>query len=276
MKDIDNITEEMHTIMLDDSDIEVYVGASSVMGRRKEQQDAIKTDDFYAYVENEKMISVLCDGMGGLTGGEKASALCTSIVRNTFHSDEEYASVPEFYRTVITRADDAVGDLKNPLGKPLGAGTTLVSVVIDGDELYWASVGDSRIYIIRDNEILCITKDHNFLMLLNERVKKGEITQEEANSNPKKEALVSFIGMGGVRYIDMNSRGFRLRNEDYIVLCSDGLYRSMTQDEIKTIVCSFSQDTQQAAEMLTGVALSKNLKNQDNTSVVVIKYKDLR
>lgn len=246
------------------------------MGCRKEQQDAIKTDDFYTYAENGKIISVLCDGMGGLTGGEKASALCTSIVHNTFHSDEEYVSVPEFYRTVIARADGAVSDLKNPLGKPLGAGTTLVSVVIDRDKLYWASVGDSRIYIIRDNEILCITKDHNFLMLLNERVKKGDITQEEANSNPKKEALVSFIGMGGVRYIDMNNRGFRLKNEDYIVLCSDGLYRSMTQEEIKSIVCSFSQDTQQAAEMLTGVALSKNLKNQDNTSVVIIKYKDLR
>lgn len=276
MREIDNIDEEMHTIMLDDSDIEVYVGTSSVMGRRKEQQDAIKTDDFYAYAENDKMISVLCDGMGGLSGGERASALCTSIVRDTFHSDEQFFSIPEFYKTVITRADDEVSGLKNPLGKPLGAGTTLASVVIQEDELYWASVGDSRIYIIRNNEILCITKDHNFLMLLNERVQKGELTQEEANSNPKKEALVSYIGMGGVRYIDMNSRGFHLRDEDYIILCSDGLYRSMTQDEIKRIVCSFSQDTQQAAEMLTGVALSKNLKNQDNTSVVVIKYKDLR
>ena len=266
---------DINTIKLDGLDKSVHIGTSSVIGRRNEQQDAIKSDDFYLYAENRKIISVLCDGMGGLTGGKMASALCSSIVYNTFHSNIEFPSIPEFYKAVICRADQEVNMMElNEDNQALGAGTTLVSVVIDDNLLYWASVGDSRIYIIRGNDILCVTKDHNYLMLLNEKVKRGEITQEEANSNPKKEALISYIGIGGIQYIDMNGRGVNLFDGDYIVLCSDGLYRSLSEEEIKRVVSNFGRETQQAAEALTSLALSKNLKNQDNTSVVVIGYQD--
>lgn len=274
-KDKDNIMDDMHTIMLDEFDKSVYIGTSSVIGRRKEQQDAIKSDTFYSYAENGKAISVLCDGMGGLVGGGKASALCSSIVYDTFHSEAKFPSIPMFYKSVIFQSDEEVRMMKTDEGTQiLGAGTTLASVVIEDDQLYWASVGDSHIYIIRGNDILCITKDHNFLMLLNEKVKRGEITQEEADSNPKKEALISYIGIGGVHYVDMNSTGFHLLDGDHIVLCSDGLYRSLSENEIKQVVCNFGKETQQAAEALTSLALSKNLRNQDNTSVVVIGFQD--
>ena len=214
--------------------------------------------------------------MGGLSGGEKASKLCTSIVYDTFHSDKEFSSIPEFYKYVIYQADKSVATIESDDGSRIaGAGTTLASVVIDDDELYWAGVGDSRIYIIRGEEILCITKDHNLLMLLNEQVKKGEITQEEADSNPKKEALISFIGIDGVRYVNMNNKGLKLMSGDYIVLCSDGLYRSLSEEEIRLIVRDFGMETQETAEALTSYAISKGYKNQDNTSVVVIGYQNL-
>lgn len=263
------------TIMLDGFDKKVHIGSSSVIGRRSEQQDAIRTDDFYAYVENERAICVLCDGMGGLNGGARASALCTAIVHNAFHKDEAISDFPAFFRAVIRRADEEVRAMKTEDGaKALGAGTTMVSVVIDGDQMYWASVGDSRIYIIRAQEIVCITADHNYYMLLNEKVKNGELSQEEADSNPKKEALISYIGIGGVRYIDMNKVAFGLCDGDCIVMCSDGLYRSVTEEEIKSVLNCFSEDVQEAAEALTTLALSKELRNQDNTSVVVIQFQN--
>lgn len=275
MEEKDNVMDDMQTIRLDDYDRCVYVGSSSVVGRRDEQQDAIKADDFYAYIENGKAIAVLCDGMGGLSGGAKASAMCSSIVYDAFHSDKVFPSIPAFYKSVIFDSDDEVCLLKNDDGSKIsGSGTTLVSVVIDDDKLYWASVGDSRIYIVRGDQILCITKDHNYLMLLNEKVKRGEITEEEAQSNSKKEALISYIGIGGVRYIDMNSKAFQLSSGDYLVLCSDGLYRSLSEREIKEVVCNFGNETQHAAEALTELAMSKNIKNQDNTSVIVIGYQD--
>lgn len=268
-------SEDMHTLQLDGVDRVVYIGASSIIGRRPEQQDTVRTDTYYDYLENESVISVLCDGMGGLSGGEKASALCASIVYDTFHSREEFPTVADFFRNVIYRADDEVSRLKAEDGTLLKkSGTTMVSVVIDGEKLYWASVGDSRIYIVRGKEIICATTDHNYMMLLNERVKRGEISREQADSDPKKEALISFIGMGGVQYIDLNVKPLLLADGDIIVLCSDGLYRSVTPQEIGATVTQFGEEPQIAAQKLTDLAMSKQKRHQDNTSVIVIRYKN--
>jgi len=268
---------EVQTLALDELGKRVFVGASSVIGRRKEQQDTIVSDTFYAYDECGKLIAVLCDGMGGLKGGKRASSLCASTVHNAFHAeaDSPSFSVPDFYRRAIQHANEGVralsGDVKTPMA---GSGTTMVSVVIDDDRLYWASVGDSRIYVMRGEEILCVTKDHNFMMLLQEQVKRGEITQAEADSNPKKEALVSYIGMDRVKYIDMNSKPVKLMDGDFILLCSDGLYRSVSPHEIKDVIRQYGADTQLTAETLTALAMSKNYKHQDNTSVIIIGFQD--
>ena len=268
--------DDMQTVRLDEPSRCVYIGTSSVVGQREEQQDAIKADPYFAYFERGRAIAILCDGMGGMTGGARASALCSSIVYSEFYKEDAAPSIPAFYKAAIMRADDEVNLMKDDEGRPItGAGTTLASVVFDGDQLFWASVGDSRIYIIRDGQILCITKDHNYLMLLSEKVKKGELTREEAESDSKKEALISYIGMGGVAYIDMSAKGFPLKNGDYIVLCSDGLYRSVPEEEIKAVVCRNGTETNLSATELTALAMSKNLKNQDNTSVIVVAYEEL-
>lgn len=272
---VESEMEDLKTVLLNENEANVTIGTSSVIGQRPQQQDAIRTDTKDSYLETGKIILVLCDGMGGLTSGEKASALCSSIVYDAFHSEVEFPSIPVFYEAVIPLADAEVRKMKTEDGAPIkNAGTTLVSVVVEDGNLYWASVGDSRIYLIRNHEILCITKDHNLRMLLEEKVKRGVITQEEVENNPKKEALISYIGMGGVSYVDMNNKPFPLLDGDYLVLCSDGLYRSVSEQEIKRTVCKFGTETQFAAEALTELAIGKKLKNQDNTSVVVIHYQD--
>lgn len=273
-KSPENPADELYTIMLDEYDRCLYIGSSSVIGRRNEQQDAIKTDSFYSYLEKGRAISVLCDGMGGMNGGELASGLCSSIVFDLFHGYGE-KDIPAFYRAVVPRADEEVKNLRAPDGTPVfGAGTTMVSVVVDEGDLYWASVGDSRIYIVRNGEIVCITTDHNYLMILNEQVRRGEITREAADSEPRKEALVSYMGIGGIRYLDINNKPFKLLDGDYVILCSDGLYRSVSEEEMMQTVCKNGNDTQKAAEELTALAMSKNFRHQDNTSVVVIGFQD--
>ncbi len=267
--------DELYTIMLDDYDKCLYIGSSSVIGRRNEQQDAVRIDSYYSYLERGRAIAVLCDGMGGLSGGERASALCSTIVHESFRECGADVPIPAFYKAIVNRADDEVRGMKAEDGTPItGSGTTLVSVVVDGGDLYWASVGDSRIYIIRNGEIVRITTDHNYMMLLNEQVKRGEITREAADADPKKEALVSYIGIGGIRYLDINNKPFKLLDGDSVVLCSDGLYRSLSDEEIMQVVTINGRDTERAAEDLTTLAMSKNHRFQDNTSVVVINYQD--
>lgn len=269
LSDMDMIT----TIMLEDSISTISVGMSSVIGTRKEQQDTIKADDDYAIMENGKFIAVLCDGMGGLSGGKQASEVCATHIQDSFHAEECEEDISQFFRRVIVEGDRKVSELRNESGEPLGAGSTMVCIVIKEDELHWSSVGDSHIYLIRGNQIRCITRDHNYSMLLEEKVKMGEITQQEAETHPKREALISYMGMGGVKYVDINATPFKLINEDYIVLCSDGLYRTVSEEDIKNIVQGIGE-AEDAAECLTEYAMRAHKMNQDNTSVVVIQYKN--
>lgn len=267
-----NDSEEIKTLQIEGNLMKVSVGSSSVIGKRNSQQDAVKADSDYVYAEEGKGIAILCDGMGGLSGGEKASNLCAEMVHKMFHEKKESTSIAQFYAAAITKADEAVAALCDANGNPMRAGTTMVSVVIDNGDLHWASVGDSRIYIQRGVEMVQLTQDHNYLMLLNQKVKNGQLSQEEADSNPKKEALISYIGINGVQYVSRNATPLKLVKGDHIILCSDGLYRSVTEEELKQIMLCFRGDMESAAEALTQLALSKGKRHQDNTSVIVLEY----
>ncbi len=264
--------EDLSTLHIDGNVSQVNVGKSSVIGRRDSQQDAIKTDGDYVFAEEGRGIAVLCDGMGGLSGGEKASNLCVDLVHKLYHEMAQNGDIALFYSRAISQADEGVVALRDENGNPLRAGTTMISVVIDDGKLHWASVGDSRIYIQRRNEILQLTKDHNLLMLLNEKVKNGQMTQEEANRDPKREALISYIGINGVRYVSRNRVPLELEPGDHIILCSDGLYRSVGEQEMLQIVQCFAGDMDSAAEAMTQLAMSKGNRHQDNTSVVILEF----
>ena len=262
------------TILIDEFPDRVRTSVSTNIGRRRSQQDAAMVENDYAYTNTNKMIAILCDGMGGLSGGEIASNLCANTLYKDFHAYDVSDNVAGFYKAAINKIDRAVTELKGTDQKPLCAGTTLASIIILVDKLYWASVGDSRIYLIRDNEIARLTVDHNYGVILDQKVKKNLITKKEAESHPKRDALISYIGMGGVRHIDLNPRPFQLVNGDRMMICSDGLYRSLNDKEIKEIIVNSQFGIKGTADALIDCAMRKNLKNQDNTTVVLVDFFD--
>lgn len=265
---------DINTIELSGVNNNLDIGLSSVIGKRSDQQDTILADDEYIYYEKGQAIATLCDGMGGLEGGKLASSTCARQLNDAFHKLANTDDLSLFYRRIIPKLDGQVRKLKNSDGKPLNAGTTLVSVAFQNGKLYWISVGDSRIYLIRKSKILCITHDHNYSMILNQKVLNGQITQEEADRDPKKDALISYIGMGGVKYIDVNTKPFRLSDGDILLLCSDGLYRAVDQYEMLRVINSVNYNMKQAAIALTDYAMQKNIKGQDNTSVITIQFNE--
>lgn len=266
--------DDIHTMELAGFKNSLDIGLSSVIGKRKEQQDTVLADDEYVYYERGKAIATLCDGMGGLSGGKLASSTCASILNNAFHDIGDTEDISLFYRKIIQKLDKEVRILRDDNGKVLNSGTTLISVAVNDGKLYWISVGDSRIYLIRKGRILCITHDHNYSMLLKQKVLKGQITKEEAENDPQKDALISYIGMGGVKYIDINTKPFVLADGDCLLLCSDGLYRTVDENEMLRIINSSKNDMRQAASSLTECAIGKNKKGQDNTSVITIQYNE--
>lgn len=266
--------DDIHTIELAGFKNSIDIGLSSVIGKRKEQQDTVLADDEYVYYEKGKAIATLCDGMGGLNGGKLASSTCATLLNTNFHSISESDDIAIFYRKIIQKLDFEVKKLKDDSGKSLNAGTTLISVAIQDGKLYWISVGDSRIYLVRNGKMICITHDHNYSMILNQKVQKGILTKEQADNDPQKDALVSFIGMGGVKYLDINSKPFELADSDMLILCSDGLYRTVENAEILEVLSANETDMKQAARKLTSLAISKNKRGQDNTSVITIRFNE--
>lgn len=250
----------------------IKAGLCSVIGKRESQQDAAHFSDLNNLnYSSGKWIAVLCDGMGGMSGGEKASALSVEMMMQEFMKLGD-TPVPAFYRNTLIAIDDAVYALKDEYGNLLGAGSTLVSVLIDKNRLYWASVGDSHIYIIRGAEMIRVNQEHNYFEELKVMVNRGYITMEEAMNDKNKEALTSYMGIGSLHQMDVIEKPFQLEKNDFIILCSDGLYRSASDNEIYQTVIANSHNMQLAAEKLVECALSKNKKYQDNTTVIAIRY----
>ena len=139
-----------------------------------------------------------------------------------------------------------------------------MGVAIKNGFLQWISVGDSKIYVIRRDDMVCVTKEHNYLMLLNKQLEEGTIDEEEYAREVKRgAALISYLGMGNVNLMDANPNPLPLEDGDIVVLCSDGLYKALSDaDDLEAAV----QELQMQAQISAG-------RVQDNTSIVVLSYR---
>lgn len=240
-----------------------YIAASAIGGRDSQQ------DSLYVGEKGEEIFAVVCDGMGGMNGGERASELAVQIVTEEFW-EQKIQNVPEFFRMAAYKADDAVYSLSEN-GRLMGAGTTIVSVLIQNSSLYWLSVGDSKIYLYRRGNMLCPVREHNYRMLLDQMLAEGKIDPQAYNrERPKAEALISYLGLGGLKYIDVNPNPFQLEAGDQILLCSDGLYKSLQEAEILDIL-DHRMTLDVKVKMLLDQALAKGGTKQDNTSIILIQ-----
>lgn len=237
----------------------------SVIGTREEQQDSLgvlNMDDAFAVV--------VCDGMGGLEGGFKASSASVETLLSLINSRDESESISSLYLRSIDILDERVYAFIDDEGRKLNAGTTVVSAFIENDELFWMSVGDSRLYIVRGNEIVRATRDHNYFLTLN-AMPEGFVPSEEDIS--KGEALISYIGMGGVEIMDISTNPVAVVPEDFILLTTDGLYKAVPDEKIKEILLA-SSDIQKTADELIRTAEELSPDSRDNISFVLINIRE--
>lgn len=253
-----------------DSFRQVKMGASSIIGTRKSQQDSL-------YLKNEQggRIAIVCDGMGGMEGGELASQAAVRILAEDFDAmeDMEEEEIPVFYHKEAVKMDRAVACLQDEAGKQMRAGTTIVSTIIFEDKLYWLSIGDSRIYIIRGDEFVQVNQEHNYKMHLDAEFETGKISEwDYLRLLGRGDALISYLGIGNLSLMDINQVPFRLQDGDVILLCSDGLYKGLDNNEILEIIQYELPDVDTAASELTRIVMEKTIGSQDNTSVILIQY----
>lgn len=242
----------------------------SIMGTREYQQD-------YASIvtENNCVMAVLCDGMGGLNGGEKASSLAAEKMIRDFLSRDKTEPIYQFLKREVILLDKEVASLKASSGKPLGAGTTLVAAVVEGNQLFWISVGDSKIYAIKNRKIQSLAREHNYRLTLTEALRTGKIDKAQFGIEEKSrraDALISFIGIGGLSIIDSGRFPIQMEPDDIILLCSDGVCKSLTEDQIQFMITDNAFDLRIAAERLVDTAMEYSGRGQDNTTAVILAY----
>lgn len=250
--------------------LRLSVGMSSILGTRQYQQDYV-----YYYSEADHMLGIICDGMGGLEGGERASKTAAEILAKNFEVRDKEISIPAFLREQAEVMNKKVADLKGMGGKPLRSGTTVVAVVAEEERLFWLSVGDSRIYIIRNEEMSQVNREHNYRLTLKQSRKDGTITEkqyQEQEKSGRAEALISYLGISRLSLLDINTTPFELMDGDIVLLCSDGLYKSLNDSQIKALIRDNDIDMSIASERLCSMALRCAVGGQDNTSVLAIQF----
>ena len=147
-----------------------------------------------------------------------------------------------------------------------------MAVIAENNRLYWASVGDSRIYILRGRDMIQVTRDHNYMLRLQQMVDNGQMTLQEAQAKKQKEALISFLGIGNVTLMDINEQPFEMQFGDIVLLCSDGITKTLPDDQIRDIIKNDAVSMKEKAKILVEAAVRGNTHSQDNTSVAILQY----
>lgn len=248
------------------------VVAKQILGTRKTQQDAFAISECTCTSASEfnRAWAVVCDGMGGMTGGELASQTTVGVFQQIMQNALPEDDIAQVYMQAAAIANAEVKKLSEQLDGT--AGTTLVSVVVQNGMLYYVSVGDSRIYISRANEIVQVTRDHNYYLELCEKVAAGELTMQEADNDPQKEALISFIGIEELKLVDVNAKPVALQSDDIVLLCSDGLTKVLHDDEIQEIIQQCARRPEKIVDSLLQEVQMGMSRSLDNTTIAVVKF----
>lgn len=251
--------------------MKIIPGNAQDIGTRKQQQDDFGFSDFddAEFISHGGVIAVLTDGMGGLEMGREASRTAVRAMRMEYEAKSPKETIPAALDRALHLANKAVFEMAEKAGLEEDVGTTLVAVVVHQEALHWISVGDSRIYLFRKGQLTRLTTDHIYARELDKEVVRGNISRQEAENNPDRDALTSYLGSSEIKEIDRNVNEFLLEAGDRILLCSDGLYRSLSEKEIVGMVRGHPQDD---AESLVQNALSKKLPHQDNLTIAILAY----
>lgn len=245
----------------------IRVGNLQHVGTRKEQQDSFclsNIEDKKAI--NEKgLLAVVADGMGGLEGGALISHLVTDTFLDSYNNQLSFDPVSFLYSTAES-SERAVEDYMNQTG--INGGSTLVAVIVKNSQLNYISVGDSHIYLLRDRTLTQINKEHSLGALLKEKADKGEIDPSEPYTNPKRNALTAYIGMGSFNVVDKNTQPISLKVGDKILLCSDGVYNALGND---ALIVALAGDASTAARRIQADILAQNIPSQDNFTAIVLE-----
>jgi protein phosphatase len=237
-------------------ELKLNIGNYSDVGKARE----INEDYFGFFSGNFGNLLLVCDGMGGHKGGEIASRLAIETISNYFEKLSHSYNISEEINKSLEAANTSI-ILKAKDPELTDMGSTVVLVLVKNGLVYYASLGDSRIYKVREGTIQQLTKDNS---LVQQMVDSNIITEDEAKIHPKKNVITKALGTNDELQPEIYEP-FKLQVNDKLILCSDGLTAHVNEEEIFEL--SKNNPPQEAAQKLVGLANERG--GTDNSTVLI-------
>jgi len=232
-------------------------------GAREVNQDRIA----YTY-SRETLLLVVADGMGGHLGGEIAAQIAVRLFIERFQQEAKpiLRNPLKFMQETLLRAHAALASYASQFSMLETPRTTCVAAVVQGNHAYWAHVGDSRLYLLRQGKLIGATKDHSKVQYL---VDQGIIAPQDVPTHPDRNKIFSCLGGAAEPVIDLSKRT-PLANGDILILCSDGLWSVYPVREMSTMLTSTPILT--TAPQIMREAEERGGAEGDNLSAIIVRW----
>ncbi|WP_283595745.1 Stp1/IreP family PP2C-type Ser/Thr phosphatase [Limosilactobacillus vaginalis] len=227
--------------------------------QRKENQDRVAK--FTA--PDGTLLVVVADGIGGSRSGDVAAQITVDHLGRQFQAASPNSSLEaiRWFAREVQLINDEILQKSTENPKYQGMGTTLVAAIIFDQAMVVANIGDSRGYVLHDNLLTQVTIDHS---LVNELVKHGDITEEEARNYPQNNIITRAIGVSADARIEVNC--FDLGAGDQILLCSDGLSKMITREQMMGVLKSDLSLTEKCSQL---IKMANEAGGPDNITVLI-------
>lgn len=222
-------------------------------------------EDYYAAFQNDNwLLLVLCDGMGGVEGGEIASQLAVKAIGEYFK--KKFKEPISFFKNSVKFANEVILKRSSQKSHLAEMGTTLVALLFNGKEVYYAHVGDSRLYLFRNKQLKQLTHDHTYV---GELVKRGVLNNNQAKNHQYKNRISRCIGYLNSEP-EISTSAIPVEEGDIFLLCSDGLTDMVSDEKIAEILSSY-RSLDNISQKLVNEA-NKN-GGRDNITIQLLKIK---
>lgn len=253
----------MPVTMVETTHAQFAFGNATDVGRKRQ-----RNEDYYANFETPNgYVFLVCDGMGGHAGGEKASRLAVDAIRRYLTSSRSGDPV-RLLNEAFLHANREILDYAREHPELKGMGSTCVALLIEDGLYYYAHVGDSRIYHLSGSSLARLTRDHSFVQSL---VDIGELSESEAEHHPRKNEITNALGLERMAPPSVSTVPVRPRTGDSFLLCTDGL-TGMVDDRMIQRVLLENIPLQQKAHDL--VQLANDAGGPDNITLQIVEVQD--
>ena len=213
-----------------------------------------------ATITHKNVMLIVADGMGGHAAGEVASSLAVEVISRAY--TERDSAIEQALENAFHQANRTIYQAATKNKAQQGMGTTCTALVVIAKTIYFAHAGDSRAYLYKDKRITRITEDHTYVQ---ELVNNGDITSEQAETHPQRNILTNAMGTKPSLRVDTGKCHVSFDENDRLMLCSDGLYDYLTDDEIAAVMDK--ESLQDVADHFINEA--KKRGGKDNITVVL-------